>query len=120
MAAEKHHRTDTGGLMARQEIHLELLLGKRVYALNGRTIGRVEEVCAELDQGTAWVNEFLVGKYAIFERLSAWEIGRAVLGLFGSVIKSGYRVRWNQIDFTAPERPKLTCQVSELAPLEID
>ena len=46
--------------MRRQEIHLELLLGNQVYALNGRAIGRVEEVCAELDQGAASVNEFLV------------------------------------------------------------
>jgi len=106
--------------MARQEIHLELLLGKRVFALNGRAIGRVEEVCAELDEGAASVNEFLVGKYAIFERLSAWEIGRAILGLFGALIKSGYRIRWDQIDFTNPERPTLTCQVSELAPLEVE
>jgi sporulation protein YlmC with PRC-barrel domain len=106
--------------MARQEIHLELLLGKRVYAVNGRAIGRVEEVCAELDQGAASVNEFLVGRYAIFERLSAWEIGRALLGLFGSAVKSGYRIRWDQIDFTDPERPKLTCQANELAPLEVD
>ena len=106
--------------MRRQEIHLELLLGNQVYALNGRAIGRVEEVCAELDQGAASVNEFLVGKYAILERLSAWEIGRAVLGLFGPLLKSGYRIRWDQIDFTDPEHPKLTCQVSELAPLEVD
>ena len=106
--------------MARQEIHLELLLGKQVYALNGRAIGRVEEVCAELHQGDASVNEFLVGKYAIFERLSAWEIGRAILGLFGSWIKSGYRIRWDQIDFSNPDRPKLTCQVNELAPLEVE
>jgi len=106
--------------MARQEIHLELLLGKRVYALNGRAIGRVEEVRAELHQGSASVSEFLVGSYAIFERLSAWEIGRAVLGLFGSVIKSGYRIRWEQIDFTDPQRPTLTCHVSELSPLEMN
>jgi hypothetical protein len=80
----------------------------------------LEEVCAEPHQGVASVNEFLVGKYAIFERLSAWEIGRAVLGLFGSLLKSGYRIRWDQIDFTDPERPKLTCQVGDLAPLEVE
>jgi sporulation protein YlmC with PRC-barrel domain len=106
--------------MARQEIHLELLMGKRVYALNGRAIGRLEEVRAEVHQGVASVNEFLVGTSAIFERLSAWEIGRAMLGLFGSWIKSGYSVKWNQIDLTDPERPKLTCPVSELFPLEVD
>jgi sporulation protein YlmC with PRC-barrel domain len=106
--------------MARQEIQLELLLGKRVYALNGRAIGRLEEVRAEVHEGVATVNEFLVGTYAIFERLSAWEMGRAIPGLFGSLVKSGYRVKWNQMDLTDPERPKLTCHVSELSPLEVD
>ncbi|HEV7395256.1 MAG TPA: hypothetical protein VGN86_01995 [Pyrinomonadaceae bacterium] len=103
-----------------QEIHLEQLLGKQVYALNGRPIGRLEEVCAELENGVAYVNEFEVGTYAILERLAAWEIGRTILGLFGSVMKGGYRIRWNQIDFTNPERPKLTCEVNQLSPLELD
>ena len=98
--------------MARQEIHLELLLGKRVYAQNGRAIGRLEEVCVELNHGDATVNEFEVGSYALFERLAAWEIGRAVLGLFG--------VKWNQLDLSDPERPKLNCSVTELAPLKVD
>jgi sporulation protein YlmC with PRC-barrel domain len=106
--------------MARQEIQLELLLGKRVYALDGRAIGRLEEVRADVHQGVATVNEFLVGTYAIFERLSAWELGRAILGLFGSLVKSGYSVKWNQIDFADPEHPKLTCHVSELVPIERD
>lgn len=106
--------------MARQEIHLELLLGKRVYAQNGRAIGRLEEVCVELNHGDATVNEFEVGSYALFERLAAWEIGRAVLGLFGSLIKSGYSVKWNQLDLSDPERPKLNCSVTELAPLRVD
>jgi sporulation protein YlmC with PRC-barrel domain len=106
--------------MARQEIKLELLLGRQVYALNGRVIGRLEDVCAEVNQETASVNEYLIGTYAIFVRLSAWEIGRAVLGLLGSSIKSGYRVRWNQLDLTDPAHPKLTCPVSELSPFEVD
>jgi hypothetical protein len=78
----------------------------------------MEEVRAELHEGVASVNEFLVGTYAIFERLSAWEIGRSILGLVGSSLKSGYSVGWDQIDFTDPERPKLTCPVNELSPLK--
>ena len=105
--------------MARQEIHLELLLGKRVYASNGRPIGRLEEVCVQLQQGVATVNEFEVGTYALFERLSAWQIGRAILGLFGSLIKSGYSVKWNQLDLSDPDHPKLTCSVTELSPLKV-
>jgi sporulation protein YlmC with PRC-barrel domain len=104
--------------MARQEIHLELLLGKQVYALNGRPIGRLEEVCVQLQEGVATVNEFEVGTYALFDRLSAWQIGRSILGLFGSLSKSGYSVKWNQLDLSDPERLKLTCSVNELSPLK--
>jgi sporulation protein YlmC with PRC-barrel domain len=104
--------------MARQEIHLELLLGKRVYALNGRAVGRIEDARADMHDGSGFVNEFLIGTYSFFERLSAWEIGRAILGVFGSTIKSGYRVRWDQIDFSNWQRPSLTCEVSDLSPLE--
>jgi len=106
--------------MARQEIHLELVLGKRVYALNGRTVGRIEEARAEMQDGSAFVNEFLIGTYSFFERFSAWEIGRAILGVFGSSIKSGYRVRWDQIDFSNLQHPSLTCEVSDLSPLDMD
>ena len=106
--------------MARQEIHLELLLGKQVFALNGRPIGRLEEVCVQVQQGVATVNEFEVGSYAFFDRLSAWQIGRAILGLFGSLIKSGYSVKWNQLDLSDPKHLKLTCSVTELSPLKLD
>ena len=104
--------------MARQEIKLELLIGKRVYSLNGRAIGRIEEARAEVQNENAWVTEFLIGAYALFERLSAWEIGRTILGLFGSRIKSGYQVRWDQIDLSNPERPQLTCKMSQLSSIE--
>ena len=105
--------------MAKQQVNLELLLGKRVYALNGKSVGRLEEVCAELKPGECHVTEFLVGKYAVFERLSAWAIARAILGLFGSLIKSGYRVPWDKIDLSNPERLSLKCTVDELRKLDV-
>lgn len=105
--------------MAKEQANLELLLGKRVYALNGKSVGRLEEVCAELKPGECHVTEFLVGKYAIFERLSAWAIARAILGLFGSLIKSGYRVPWDKIDLSNSERLTLKCSVTELPRLEV-
>jgi sporulation protein YlmC with PRC-barrel domain len=104
--------------MAKQELHLEVLLGKRVFASNGRAIGRIEEVRAELRKGVCYVDEFLVGTYAIFERLSAWSIGRGVLSLSGSLTKSGYKIPWDKIDFTDPEKPKITCTVEELPKFE--
>lgn len=101
--------------MKRQEIHLELLLGKRVFALNGKPIGRLEEVRAELNaRGHCFVTEFLIGSYAFLERLSAWRMGRAILRTLHVRRKEGYRVRWEQLDLSDPRRPTLMCEVNDL------
>jgi sporulation protein YlmC with PRC-barrel domain len=103
--------------MKQQEIHLELLIGKRVFGLNGRPLGRLEEVRAELNnRGHCFVSEFLIGSYAVLERLSVWRIGRAILRTL-HVQKRGYRVRWEQLDLSDPRRPQLTCGVDELMTL---
>ena len=104
--------------MARQEIHIERLLGKRVFALNGRPIGRLEEIRAEANKDQCYVKEFLVGSYAMFERLSALSIGRAMLTLFNRrKDKQGYRVMWDQLDLSNPDQPRLRCNVADLAPI---
>jgi len=105
--------------MASDEINLELLLGRKVFALNGKSIGRLEEVRGKLSPGECHVTEFLVGHYAMFERLSAWSIVRSLLSLFGSLIKSGYRVPWDKLDLSDPKHPKLACKVAALPPLEV-
>ena len=69
--------------MTRQQLHVELLLGEKVFALNGQPVGRLEEVRTEIDKGHYFVSEFLVGNYAVLERLAAWRIGRAVLRVIG-------------------------------------
>jgi hypothetical protein len=104
--------------MKQQEIHLELLIGKRVFALNGQSVGRLEEVRAELNaRGHCFVTEFLVGSYAFLERLSAWRMGREILRLLHVRRKAGYRVRWEQLDLSDPRRPRLRCDVEDLVRL---
>jgi len=101
----------------RQEVHLELLIGKRVFALNGQAVGRLEEVRAQLNErNTCFVTEFLMGSYAMLERLSVWRIGRAILRTL-HIRKEGYRIRWEQLDLSDPTRPQLKCEVDELATL---
>jgi sporulation protein YlmC with PRC-barrel domain len=101
--------------MAKQEINIELLLGKRVFSLNGRSVGRVEEIKGELRKGQCFVTEFHVGSYAVLERLAATHIGRAILFTFHGKKKSGgYRVAWDQLDLSDPARPRLLCNVKEL------
>jgi hypothetical protein len=64
------------------------------------------------------VTEYHVGTYAALERLSAWPIGRAILGLVGGTgDKGGYRVPWDNLDLSDPHHLRLTCDVSELRPL---
>ena len=105
--------------MAKQEIHVERLIGKRVYALNGRSIGRLQEMRAEMERNQCYVQEFLVGSYAMFERLSALSLGRTLLALFGlGKGRNGYRVPWSELDLSDPEHPRLRCKVSELLPLQ--
>ena len=99
-------------------LHAELLLGKKVFALNGQSIGRLEEIRAKKDRGQFFVEEFLVGSYAVLERLAAWHIGRAVLRVFRARRSDGYQVRWDQLDLSDPQRPQLLCEVDELMPLK--
>ena len=97
------------------EVHLELLLGKRVLDQTGKPVGRIEEVRAE-QQGDEWViQEYLVGTAALLERLSAWTVGLGILHLLGARnIHGGYRIPWNQLDLTDPEHPRLHCTLQEL------
>jgi sporulation protein YlmC with PRC-barrel domain len=96
------------------EIHIELLLGTQVVDSEGRSVGRLEEVLAEPQGEELVVTEYLLGSYAIIERLSAWTIGRALLDLFGVGTREGYRVPWDKLDLSDPVRPRLTCSLDEL------
>ena len=102
--------------MATAEVHVELLLGRRVYAANGRPVGRLEDVIASFDDGDCRVEEYHVGAYALLERLAAWHLGRAVLRVL-RVGGRSYRVRWNQLDVSDPSRPRLTCGADDVEPL---
>jgi len=98
-------------------VHVELLLGEKVLAINGQPIGRLEDIRTEVNRGHYFVSEFLVGSYAMLERLAAWRIGRAVLRVLGAKKNEGYRIRWDQLDLTDPERLRLLCEVDDLMPL---
>lgn len=104
--------------MATREVHLELLLGKRVLDSNEKPVGRIEEVRAE-KQGDEWiVKEYLIGTAALLERLSAWTIGLKILHLLGArKIYGGYSVPWDKLDLTDLEKPRLRCSVEELKKL---
>ena len=105
--------------MSAREVSVELLLNRRVYALDGRVVGHVEDVRAERTDDAWRVVEYRVGAFALFERLGAWPLGRDVLHTVGLRRRGGgYRVPWNMLDLADPLRPRLRCPVSELVPLD--
>jgi sporulation protein YlmC with PRC-barrel domain len=101
------------------EIHLEKLVGKKVVDSAGEAVGRIEEVRAEWYRDECFINEYLVGRYAVLERLSAWHLGRAILGLLPRrATYTGYRVPWDAMDLGDPEHPRAICPRSELRQIE--
>ncbi len=91
------------------EVRLDDLLGRPVVDANAHTIGRIEEVQAERREGETVVTRYLIGTRALLERLSVeiWPVH--VGGATG-----GYAARWDQVDISDPEHPRLTCDASEL------
>jgi hypothetical protein len=98
-----------------KEIHLELLLGKQVYDLDGKAVGRLEEIRAEPNGEDYCVVEYHLGAYSFFERLSALPIGRAILTAIGAASTNGKKaVPWDKLDIDDPEHLQLTCPQAAL------
>jgi hypothetical protein len=90
------------------ELRLDRLLGRRVLAGNNRPVGRLEEFRAER-RGTACViTEYVIGVAGLSERL-----GLGIKLLLGRK-RGGYLARWDQLDLSDSDHPRLTCSVEEL------
>ncbi len=98
--------------MSAREARVELLLGRRVLARNGRSVGRLEEIRVERSGAGYVVTEYHVGPEALLERLA---IG--VQSFFGKPPRKGYAIAWNQIDLSDPGHPRLTCAAAQLRTL---
>lgn len=89
-------------------LQLDELVGRKVRAAGNRCIGRIEEFRADYANGHCKITEYVIGEAGLFERL-----GLGVRLLLGRQ-RDGYLVRWDQLDLSDPERPRLTCSVGEL------
>jgi hypothetical protein len=85
------------------EISLELVVGRKVVSRGAGLLGRIEEIEAN---DRAEVTHFLVGRRGLVERLSS-------LGLFPHQ-RSGYRIRWDQIDRLDAPTLTIACDLSEI------
>jgi hypothetical protein len=90
------------------KVRLDRLLGRKVIGPDGRSVGRLEEFRA-VQRGEDWlVTEYVLGPAGLLERLGLGT--RVVLGWR----RGGLVARWDQMDVTNPERPRLLCRVDEL------
>jgi sporulation protein YlmC with PRC-barrel domain len=101
--------------MGVREVHVELLLSRPVLDLTGKSIGRIEEICAEQLGEESVVKEYLIGPLALLERLSAWTLGLSMSDILRwGKIGNRYRVPWDKLDLGDPAHPRLKCPVEEL------
>lgn len=97
-------------------VNIELLAGRRVLSLRGKSIGHIEEIRAERDGEDVVITEFHVGIFAAFERLSGSAIGLAMLDFFRLRHRDClYRIPWDQLDISDPVKPRLRCTLEQLS-----
>jgi sporulation protein YlmC with PRC-barrel domain len=94
--------------MSERELRLEDLLGREVHDGDNRRVGRLEEVRAEWTDAGCAITAFVIGAAGLYERL-----GLGVKMIAGR--RGGGRVaRWDQLDLSDPNHPRLTCRLDEL------
>ena len=96
------------------EVNLELLVGRKVRTRSGENAGRIQEVVAE-HQGDEWViTEYQLGPVVLLSRLSAFHLAAPLFHLLGADKDLGYKVQWDKLDLSDPDRPILTCETADL------
>jgi hypothetical protein len=106
--------------VSRHEIRLGDVIGRVVRDVDGRSIGRLEEMHAEIelhDHGNDYVVvEFHVGAYGALEALAGARFARHVLRRLGPLVSyRHHRVPWRLMDLSDVSRPRITCRQSELS-----
>jgi hypothetical protein len=97
------------------QVRLDALIGREVWTLDQRRLGRLEECRAEFD-GRGWrVRDWMIGPAGMIARL-----GLSARLLVGSRQRHGYIARWDQLDVSDPARLRLTCAASELSSFEFE
>ena len=91
------------------EVHVELLLGKRVRDSNGRIAGRILAVRAVKEGAHCFVTGYQLGAAALLTRLGI-SSGR----LIGMRLGSSKVVPWQQMVLSDPDRPRLKVPLEQL------
>jgi sporulation protein YlmC with PRC-barrel domain len=111
--------------MSSREVLLSNLIGRTVRDADGRSIGRIEELRAEIelrDDGVDYVVvEYHVGAYGMLEALAGSHFARHFARLLGRALGyERYCIPWQQMDLGDHTRPRINRRVTELNSLPLD
>ena len=95
------------------DVHVEGLLGRKVFDSTGRFVGRLEEIHTRRDGEHVVVEEWVLGTGGLVERLSLGPLLRGVLRSWVLRAKS-QRLPWDALDLRQPDRPRLRGRLEDL------
>lgn len=95
------------------EAHVEHLLGRRVVDVDGRVVGRLEELHAEIVDGETLVTEFHIGAGALLERIGVF-VTQLPFFRYIPFTRRMYRVSWQQFDLSDTRRPRVRMRRDDL------
>jgi len=102
-----------------REVALHNLLGRTVRDPNGREVGRIEELRAEIelhDGGNEYVvTEFHVGSFGAIESLAGAHFARMLLHRLGRFAPyESHAIPWDRLDLTDVQHPTTLDTIEQL------
>jgi hypothetical protein len=97
-----------------REVQVQHLLGKKARDVDGRVVGRVEELRVEEQDGEFVVLEYHLGPAAAFERMATVAGQLPVFKHLPLGTRVEYRVRWDQMDLSDVRQPRITVRRDQL------
>lgn len=102
-----------------REIRMHLLVGSAVRDPDGEIVGRIEELCAEIEMGEGdapphyVVTTFQLGPNALMDRIFGAQFARGVRAML-HMPAADRIVPWQLMDLSDPNHPRVTKRRSEL------
>jgi len=88
-----------------RELQLRKMLGARVVDSEGHHIGRLEEIVADRGDDECVINSYIVEHRGLFDRISSWALTSSMRSHLSKKQKAQpYRIGWNQMDLSDPQR----------------
>ena len=100
------------------EIQVESLVGQMLVDVDGRKVGRIEELVVEI-LATEWaVVEVHVGVGALLERIVELSTLVPMMGALRRRLSTRYRVPWRQLDLRDQDHPRALVRLGDLERLD--